>query len=123
MSKSTKRKRNQHGVEILSSAGPSTTLPPPPALSRHITFDRSETNRLRLQTGVSTLNISPEDWAVLQEHDEYRPVDSFLDFERSVQESLGADNAIDEGQPPFTIPKVPKERVSCNAFQDAYHYL
>lgn len=112
MSQSTKRKRNQHGVEILSIASPSVAPAPPPPISRHITVDRSDTNRLRLQVGTSVLNISPEDWAVLQEHKEYRPVDSFLDFEQSVQNSLGPDTSADDSQKSSTGPKAHKERVS-----------
>lgn len=110
-----KRKANTHGVEVTSSAGPvSPFTVPPAALSRNITVDRSgNTNRLRRQADTAALDISPEDWAVLQEYEEYRPVESFLDFEQAVQDSLGADDPTDTSlPPPPPAPlKVSRERV------------
>lgn len=109
MSKQTKRKR-QHRVEVSTSAAPS--LPPPVAVSRHITLDRSDTSsRLRVQTDTSEVELSAEDLAILQDHAEFCvPAESFLDFEQSVQNSLGPDIIPDDTQRP--APPKSNERVS-----------
>lgn len=116
MSSQTKRKRAPHRVEITTSAGP--VLPPPTAVSRHLTLDRSTTSsRLRVQTGISEIELSAEDIAVLQEHAEFCvPAESFLDFEQSVQDSLGPD-ILHDNTPPATLPKS-KERVSVHSIHD-----
>lgn len=116
MSKPTKRKR-QHGVEITTTAGPS--LQPPTTVSRHITFDRSDTSRLRVQTSTSEVELSEEDLAILQDHAEFCvPAETFLDFEQSVQDSLGPDAVNDNIEPP-TLPKS-KERVSLHSIHEVF---
>lgn len=110
-----KRRANTHGVEVTPSAGPAGPFNvPTAALLRNITVDRSgSTSRLQRQADTATLDISPEDWVVLQEYKEYTPVESFLDFEQAVQDSLGADDPTDASLPLPLVPlKVFRERVS-----------
>lgn len=116
MSTQTKRKRAPHRVEITTSAGPA--LPPLTAVSRHLTLDRSTTSsRLRVQTGISEIELSEEDISILQEHAEFRvPAEFFLDFEQSVQDSLGPDT-IHDNPPPAPLPQS-KERVSVHSIHD-----
>jgi len=84
-SSSNKRKRVAH-IEISSTPSSQT------ATARAVTFSRQPTGRLGEQSDTIEMQISPEDLAMLQEDPQYSlPAETFLDFERSVHNALGAE--------------------------------
>lgn len=100
-----KRKRNTRAARYdVTDYSMEDTGPPTTSDVDNITISRGATGRLAQQAHTATIQISPEDLAILAEHPEYMmPSESVLDFEASVQE--------DRGGVDVTKVKVKKTRV------------